>query len=354
MARHEMMDSILGAPIQYPSSLTQAFLIHGLSLNLTSNSPYLSDPINNLLGHFRNRQVGEDADLHFYLMQSPLSNVQPLPMIRKEGQLLFDSEEESQFNLSQKMELHLKYFSWKEIFMADFGSKGVLFLDHRNGVGAGWFPNPSSLHPDILSNFVFLIGLSELLRSRGLYLIHAAALARDGKGILIPGFTGSGKTTLSIALLREGFKFLGDDRTFIRKDADGLKLLAFPDELDVTEETLFSFPEIKNLPEDAFKMGPRKKKFWVERVYPGSIINIAVPKILLFPNIVREEKSQVKPLSKAKAVERLLPHSLLVFDGEIAARHFHLLCHLMEEMDCYHLNFGKDIHHVHKLIAKII
>jgi hypothetical protein len=275
-------------------------------------------------------------------------------MIRKEGQLLFDSEEESQFNLVQKMEWHLKYFSWEELFWADFGPNGMLVLDPQNGVGAGWFPDPSSIHPDILSNFIFLIGLSELVRSRGLYLIHAAALARDGKGLLIPGFTGSGKTTLSIALLREGFRFLGDDRTFIKKEADGLKLLAFPDELDVTEKTLFSFPEMKDLPKDTFKMGPRKKKFWVERVYPGSIIDISVPRILLFPNIVQKENSQLEPLSKAEAVERLLPHSLLVFDGEIAEKHFHLLCHLVEEMDCYHLDFGQDILHVHKLIDKII
>jgi len=349
-----MVHSILDEHFKHPSTLTQTFLIHGLSLNLTSNSPHISGAINNLLGHFRSRQVRKDPELRFYLIQSPLSNVWLLPMIRKEGQLLYDSEEESQFNLSQKMELHLKCFSWKELFVVDFGSNGLLVLDHWGGVGAGWFPDPSSIHPDILSNFIFLIGLSELLRSRDLYLIHAAALARDGKGVLIPGFTGSGKTTLSIALLREGFQFLGDDRTFIKKEADGLKLLAFPDELDVTEETISSFPEMKDLPEDAFKIGPRKKKFWVDRVYPGSMVNRSVPKILLFPNIVQKKNSQLDPLSKAQAVERLLPHSLLVFDGEIAEKHFHLLCHLVEKMDCYRLDFGKDLLHVYKLVDKII
>lgn len=346
-----MVNSILG---KHPSALTQTFLIHGHSLNLTSNSPYISDAINNFLGHFRSRQVKKDAELHFYLMQAPLPKVQLLPMIRKEGQLLFSSEEESRFSLSQMMKLHLKYFAWEKLFMADFGSNGVFVLDHRDGVGAGWLPDPSSIHPGILSNFIFLIGLSELLRSRELYMIHAAALAWDGKGVLVPGFTGSGKTTLSIALLREGFRFLGDDRTFVKRETDGLKLLAFPDELDVTEETISSFPEMKELPQDAFKLGPRKKKFWVERVYPDSIVNVAVPKILLFPNIVQRKESQLQPLPKAEAVGRLLPHALLVFDREIAEKHFHLLCHLIEKMDCYQFDFGKDILHVHKLIKKII
>ena len=354
MPKLEVVHSILDEHLKHPSALTQTFLIHGLSLNLTSNSPHISGAINHLLGHFRSRQVQKDPELRFYLMQSSFSHLKLLPMIRKEGQLLYDSDVESQFNLSQKMELHLKYFSWEELFMADFGPNGMLVLDHQGGVGAGWFPDPSSIHPDILSNFIFLIGLSELLRSRDLYLIHAAALARNGKGLLIPGFTGSGKTTLSIALLREGFRFLGDDRTFIKKETDGLKLLAFPDELDVTKETISSFPEMKELPQDAFKLGPRKKKFWVERVYPDSIVNISVPKILLFPKIVQKEESQLQPLSKAEAVGRLLPHSLLVFDRTIAEKHFHLLCHLVEKADCYQLDFGKDFLHVHKLIKKII
>jgi hypothetical protein len=354
MAKRKMVNSILGKYVKYPSSLTQTFFIHGFFFNLSSNSPYILDAVNDLLAYFRSPRVEEEAEFHFYLMQSPLSNVEVLPVIRKEGHLLFDSKEESQFNLSQKMELHLKYFSWGKIFAADFGSNGVLILDHPNGVGAGWFPAPSSFHPGILSNFIFLIGLSELLRSRALYIIHAAALSRDGKGVLIPGFTGSGKTTLSIALLREGFKFLGDDRTFVKEDGNKLKLLAFPDELDVTEETILSFPEMTALPEDTFKKGLRKRKFWVERVYPDSIVNISAPKILLFPRIVQKEESQLQPLSKAEAVERLLPHSLLVFDRTIAEKHFHLLCHLVEKVDCYQLDFGKDLLHVHKFIERIL
>jgi len=277
-----------------------------------------------------------------------------LPLIQKEGRLLFDSEKDDELDLSRKMDMHLKYFFWKDLYFADFGSKGVFALDIFKGSGVGLFPDPASLHLRTLSNFMFLVGLSEMLRSRNLYLIHAAALAREGKGVLIPGFTGNGKTTLSIALLSGGFKFLSDDRPFLKRNKDGFQLLAFPEGLDVTGQTISFFPELTHSPNDVLDVGLRKKMFRVEKIYPDSIVNSCRPKVLLFPNIVKKKRSRLKPISKIEAVAKLLPYSLLVFDQEVSEKHFHLLCQLVEEIDCYRLDFGMDFLEVHRLIEEIL
>jgi hypothetical protein len=41
--------------------------------------------------------------------------------------------------------------------------------------------------------------------------VHAAAVAKGDRVLLLPGDTGSGKTTLAAALIARGFSFLGDD-----------------------------------------------------------------------------------------------------------------------------------------------
>ncbi len=354
MSNRKTLYSFLRSGPDLSSLTTCGFLIHGLPLNVTSNSGGILNPVNDLLAYFRTPFQAADPEIDFLLMESPLSNFAALEIIRREGKLLFDSEGDDELGLSRDGGFELKYFSWRDMFIADFGSKGILVLDIFKGLGLGLFPDPSAIHPAIFSNFIFISGLSEVIRPRNLMLIHAAALAKDGKAILIPGFTGGGKTTLSVALLRGGFKILSDDRPFLRKATDGFNLLAFPEDVDVTEQTISFFPELANGPCDLFKMGLRKKKFWVEKVYPNSIIDAAKPKVLLLPNIVDHPVSRLKPMPKIEAVSKLLPHGLLVFDREIAEHHFHLLCQLVEEMDCYQIDFGKDLLEVYKLIEKIL
>lgn len=55
------------------------------------------------------------------------------------------------------------------------------------------------------------VPLSIFFADRGVDLLHAALVSRDGNGILITGNSGSGKSSLAVASLDAGFDFLGDD-----------------------------------------------------------------------------------------------------------------------------------------------
>lgn len=63
-------------------------------------------------------------------------------------------------------------------------------------------------------------------QSRAGLLLHAAALDWDGCGVLVPGPTKSGKTTLAAWLTRGGFEYLTDDLAFVRPDTRRLEGLA--------------------------------------------------------------------------------------------------------------------------------
>ena len=45
--------------------------------------------------------------------------------------------------------------------------------------------------------------------------MHAACLACDGKGLLLPGISGAGKSTTALRLALDGFAFLGDDYVLV-------------------------------------------------------------------------------------------------------------------------------------------
>lgn len=64
----------------------------------------------------------------------------------------------------------------------------------------------------------------------GNVVVHAGAVARGGRGILIAGAGNAGKTTLTRALLHDGFDFLGDNVVEVGRDVAGVPRLfgAYP------------------------------------------------------------------------------------------------------------------------------
>jgi len=54
--------------------------------------------------------------------------------------------------------------------------------------------------------------------------LHASTVALDGRGVLISGPSGSGKSDLALRLLDRGFVLVSDDRTIVRKE--GSRLIA--------------------------------------------------------------------------------------------------------------------------------
>jgi HPr kinase/phosphorylase len=57
-------------------------------------------------------------------------------------------------------------------------------------------------------------------------LLHATAVAVDGRGLLILGPSGSGKSCLAIEILALGADLISDDRIWLRKSEAGLMMHA--------------------------------------------------------------------------------------------------------------------------------
>ncbi|MEO8339758.1 MAG: hypothetical protein ABI604_08555, partial [Nitrospirota bacterium] len=237
--------------------------------------------------------------------------------------------------------------------IADFHGVGVLVIDSVEGRADGYLIKPETLHANLIE-YLFHLALIELLRRRGLYTIHATALEKHGRGVLIPGTSGRGKTTSFISLLRSGYRYLSDDHPLIRDAGTHVDMLPFPIKINVTDATVDFFPELRQAPESVLRPGTPKRAFYAEEMYPTSVGDSCQAAIVLFPHVVDAPHSQLELLPKSRALEVLLPQALLVYDQEVARREFQVLAKLVQQVDCYRLHFGRDILDLPKLITPLL
>jgi hypothetical protein len=193
-----------------------------------------------------------------------------------------------------------------------------------------------------LSHPLFTLPLVELLKRRGLYGLHAGGVCRDGRALLLPGTSGSGKSTLTLALARAGFGFLGDDTLFLARRPEGVRILAFPDEFDLTDQTVSFFPELAPLLGEPRLQGWRKRQVRAERAYGVPVVWECAPAALVFPRVAGVRTSELTPLSPAEALIELAPNVLLT-EARSSQGHLDALAELVERSDCYRLATGTDL-----------
>lgn len=117
-------------------------------------------------------------------------------------------------------DLHASGRSW-DLGDASFAaSQGARFVSYAHG-GIAWFDRDAQHLVGVYSDGERL-SLQQRLRplqmllglwanDRGLQPVHAALVAREGRGVLLAGRSGSGKSTAALACLEAGYTYLGDD-----------------------------------------------------------------------------------------------------------------------------------------------
>ncbi len=141
-----------------------------------------------------------------------------------------------------------------------------------------------------------------LLREKGIPCIHAAAIERNGRGILFPAMICSGKTTLTIELVRSGYRFLADDLVFINNK---LEALCFPTRIGITEYTLQRFADIISQAGLITVPYSYKKYLRLDEIFSGSIADKCRPEYILFPSPGKD--TELHKIAKADALARLIP-----------------------------------------------
>jgi hypothetical protein len=188
---------------------------------------------------------------------------------------------------------------------------------------------------DVLGALFVDINRHVLAASSGAMLIHAAAAAADGRGLVFPAASGSGKTTLVAGLVQAGLDYLTDEITAISL-ADG-RIQAFPKALSVkagAKALLARFDptggDFDPLPE--WHLDPRA-------IRADAMVESAQPAFVIAPTYVPGSTSSLVAIPRSQAVFLLAQHSFNLADHGRAG--LEALAQVVRGCDCYRLVVGR-------------
>ncbi len=184
--------------------------------------------------------------------------------------------------------------------------------------------------------------LSAWLEDRGVQFVHAGLITHAGKGILFVGNGGAGKSTSSIACLRAGMGYLGDD--FIGLGHDDGRFVGH----GLYASCLLNVHHIKRFPDlQALAHAPNydvEEKFvlYLTEAFPANLRRRISIDALVLPRVVEQPQTTFRAATKAATLMAMAPTSVMLLPRPNRAA-FDRLTQLVSTTPSYWLELGRDV-----------
>ncbi len=161
--------------------------------------------------------------------------------------------------------------------------------------------------PRELTHRVLAPLLMELAVARGFYGAHAAAIAHEGRAVLLPGESGAGKSTLFQHARGCGFDLLSDDLVWLHESEGGFDVFPFP--------------------RGGFE------------AHPPTVASARLA-LLVVPEVAHAERHVTEPLATLAATQALLQQGGFLSLGAPSGRKFEALVRAASSVPCFTLRAG--------------
>lgn len=197
---------------------------------------------------------------------------------------------------------------------------------------------------------VTYVSLAALLRRRGHYLVHAAAVSFAGAAILFVGPSHSGKTTTGLALTLNGWKHMAGDVVIVAQTDRKIMAHPTPGFLNIRLRTYELLPELHQLSaggkeQNRVRRLQLKASQWSE---PAPVAAIC------FPQITSKTRSRLEPLEAPVALAQLMEESIDRWDTSALLDHMEFLTALSRQASHYRLQLGSDVNELAQYLQEVL
>ena len=320
-------------------SFLKSFFISNINLQVECKDTRLSE-----------RVIGAIEDCFFMTGNGSIPNSPDITLRFEGGDSLFKVPERAQVLCISPS---LRVLKDGDFFYLISGNS-VFKIDLGFGIGIGYIDSAFWGNTPKFKQDFLVLSLLWLLRKHELYAIHANGLVKDGLGILFLGGTGSGKSTIALSLIRQGWGYLSDDVNLIRQRSDGIEALAFQKGFSFDPHLSVHYPELNN-PMKTHSLNGQKRFLDINLLYPDGYLNSCFPRVLIFPKIVPESKSHIVQIDKTKALILLIENSGgIMLDKVIVTKQIEVLKQLVSQTESYQLLAGRDLYEEPEKVSEVL
>jgi len=273
-----------------PLPIRQTLYPHGFPVEIATNSPAVMEAARESWGSFP-REFDRAPILVRILVEEGGSDPAPEPAYRSQRGLMLIVSDRDNFACCDLR----SRFGWCHISSNMLADRGWF----------RWF---------FLEAMVYL-----LLVQDDVVAIHAACVARNGRGVLLCGASGAGKSTLAFACAQAGWTYVSDDATLLLQGSRDREAIGKPYRFRFRPEALELFPEVEG---HVACIKPNGKP--TVEVPISELSGIATASRCRIERVVflnrRSGSVLVRPLTPQEALDRLL-RELPAYSEEVWRRH---------------------------------
>lgn len=213
------------------------------------------------------------------------------------------------------------------------------FYDRDRSLGVQTLPAPLGMPPWETGSPLRLF-LHWAYAAAGMRLTHAATLGLHGRGVLIAGPSGSGKSATTIAGLMNGLDSVGDDYVLVegstRPMAHSVFRMLKQDRLGLQRAGI----AMANI-ESAALNWHGKVEFDAAEIVAGGLADRMEIVAILIPEIGRLGQTEWQAATAHEAALALAPSAVFQLPGD-AAEGFRFLAAIARQLPCYRVRLSQD------------
>lgn len=186
-------------------------------------------------------------------------------------------------------------------------------------------------------------------------LVHAGLVSKNGRGVLLGGSGGSGKSTSAVMCACAGFDYLSDDLVGLELSSDGGFVgHSLYNSTFMEPDHLKRFSQLERHAIRGMYAFEKKHLVLLSQIASVRFARSCRIDFIVLPRVLHRPRSVLRRASRGETLMALAPSSLLVGERSYAMEGFNKLARLVEQVPCYWLELGGALDEIPRVLEGLL